>query len=131
MATQQKDAILTEEEYRRAAERIWELFDAEPGTPEGEEFEDLAAQVEAYEEIHYPIEPPSPAGCIRVRLEDFELSEEALVPVIGSRAAVTAVLAGERELTPLMAADLSEWLMIPVDLLLPGRGGKASVLAGE
>lgn len=123
MATQQKDAILTEEEYRRAAERIWELFDAEPGTPEGEEFEALAAQVEAYEEIHYPIEPPSPAGCIRVRLEDFELSEEALVPVIGSRAAVTAVLAGEQELTPLMAADLSEWLMIPVDLLLPGRSG--------
>lgn len=123
MAIQQKDAILTEEEFQRAAERIWELFGAEPGTPEREELETLWDLAEAYEEIHYPIEPPSPAGCIRVRLEDFELSEEALVPVIGSRAAVTAVLAGEQELTPLMAADLSEWLMIPVDLLLPERSG--------
>ncbi len=128
MVIQQKeailtDAILTEEEYRRAAERIWELFDAEPGTPEGEEFEALAAQVEAYEEIHYPIEPPPPGTCIRVRLEDLDLSEEAPVSVIGSRAAVTAVLAGERELTPLMAADLAEWLMIPMNLLLPGGKG--------
>lgn len=123
MAIQQQTAILTEEEFQWAAERIWELFGAEPGTPEREELDTLWDLAEAYEEIHHPIEPPSPAGAIRVRLEDFELSEDALSSIIGSREAVAAVLAGEQELTPLMAADLSEWLMIPVDILLPGRKG--------
>ena len=119
MITEQQ-AILTEEEFQWAAERIWELFGAEPGTPEREELDFLWDLAETYEDIHYPIEPPPPGACIRVRLEDLELSEAALVSVMGSQDAVTAVLAGERELTPLMAADLAEWLMIPMNLLLPG-----------
>ncbi len=45
-----------ESDYKTALKRIESLFDvAEPGTPEGDELERLAALVEEYEEKHFPI----------------------------------------------------------------------------
>ncbi len=38
-----------------ALKRIEAIFDAKPGTPEGDELEQLASFVEAYEEEHYSI----------------------------------------------------------------------------
>ncbi|MGR5118130.1 hypothetical protein ACPV5S_01335 [Vibrio astriarenae] len=47
---------ISESDYKTALKRIESLFDAaEPGTPEGEELERLAAMVEEYEEKHFPI----------------------------------------------------------------------------
>ncbi|MCU7986550.1 MULTISPECIES: hypothetical protein [unclassified Shewanella] len=45
----------SEIDYRMALIRIEALFDAEPGSPEGDELELLVSFVEAYEEEHYPI----------------------------------------------------------------------------
>lgn len=45
----------SERDYRVALERVGVIFDAEPGTPEGAELEQLALFVEEYEEKHYPI----------------------------------------------------------------------------
>lgn len=46
----------SESDYKAALKRIESLFDAaEPGTPEGDELERLAALVEEYEEKHFPI----------------------------------------------------------------------------
>ena len=44
----------SENEYRMVLKRIEAIFDAEPGTPEGDELEKLATWVEAYEEEHFP-----------------------------------------------------------------------------
>lgn len=52
--------IRTDQDHDLALARIGELFDAEMGTPEGDELDILATLVEAYEEHHYPIEPPTP-----------------------------------------------------------------------
>ncbi len=47
---------ISESDYKAALKRIESLFDAaEPGTPEGDELESLAALVEEYEEKHFPI----------------------------------------------------------------------------
>ncbi|EKA7351681.1 hypothetical protein OL320_003764 [Vibrio vulnificus] len=47
---------LSESDYNAALKRIESLFDAaEPGTPEGDELERLAALVDEYEEKHFPI----------------------------------------------------------------------------
>ncbi len=43
----------SESDYRMALERIEAIFDAEPGTPEGNELENLASFVEEYEEKHF------------------------------------------------------------------------------
>lgn len=47
--------MYTEDEYRAALERMNEIFDAEEGTIEGREADILMRQIEAYEDVHYPI----------------------------------------------------------------------------
>lgn len=47
---------ISESDYGAALKRVESLFDAtEPGTPEADELERLAALVEEYEEKHVPI----------------------------------------------------------------------------
>ena len=46
---------MTEPEYLAALNEIWELFDAEPGTPEAERLVALINKVEKYEDEHYPM----------------------------------------------------------------------------
>ena len=118
MATEQQ-TILTEEEYWQAAERIWELFHAEPGTPEGDEFEALAALVEAYDAIHCPMKDLTPVAAIEFRMDQANLTLDDLAPCIGSRELAAAVLAGHQEITPAMAQALYDRLDIDILDLLP------------
>ena len=118
MATEQQ-TILTEEEYWQAAERIWELFHAEPGTPEGDEFEALAALVEAYDAIYYPMKDPSPVGAIEFRMDQANLTLDDLAPCLGGRELAAAVLAGQQEITSAMAQALYDRLDIDILDLLP------------
>lgn len=43
-------SITTEADYYAALARIYDIFDAKPGTPEGDELSALLDAVEAYEE---------------------------------------------------------------------------------
>jgi len=61
--------IKTEEEYDLALERLNKLFDAKPGTNEGDELEVLALIVEDYENKHYPIDPPDPVEAIKFKMD--------------------------------------------------------------
>ena len=49
--------IKTEEEYEEALAKVEELWEAEPGSPEGKLLVKLITLVEAYEEKHHPILP--------------------------------------------------------------------------
>lgn len=111
--------IQTEEEYRWVAERIWELFDAEPGTPEGAELVALWDLAEAYEAIHYPMQDPTPVAAIEFRMDQANLTLEDLAPCLGGRETAAAVLAGRQEITPAMAQALYERLEIDIIDLLP------------
>jgi len=50
--------IQNEQEYQAALERLELIFDAVPGSEESIELEQLSKAVEAYENIHYPIDLP-------------------------------------------------------------------------
>ena len=63
------DPIRTEEEYEVALARIYEIFHAALGTPEGDELENLVDLVERYEDEHYPIDPPSPEEGIEFHID--------------------------------------------------------------
>ena len=121
----QLQPILTEAEYQRALARLYALFDSEPGTPQGDELAALADVVAAYEDIHCPIPDPPPGAFIEYELERLALTPEALIPAIGSRETVAAVLAGQQEVTPAMADALYELLDIDVRDLLPQAAGVA------
>ena len=47
--------LQSEAEYEAALDRIWTLWEAEPGTPEDAELEALIQAVTVYEDKHYPI----------------------------------------------------------------------------
>ena len=58
----QTKLIKTNGDYQRALARIEELFDAEPGTDEGDELDLLATLVELYEKQIFPIDLPDPVS---------------------------------------------------------------------
>lgn len=64
--------IKTDADYGAALARLEELFDAEPDTPEGDEFELWAVLISAYEEKEFPIDPPDPRAAIRFRAEQAD-----------------------------------------------------------
>ncbi len=117
-------SIRTEEEYEAALARIDEIFDAETGTPEGEELDELADLVESYEDKHYPIGMSDPISAIEFRMDQANLSQRDLIPYIGSSAMVAEVLSGKREITLSMARALHEHLGIPADVLLQSPGAQ-------
>ena len=114
--------IKTEEDYQQALDRIDQLMEAEPGTPEGDELEVLAALVEMYEGRHFPIDPPDPIEAIKFRMEQSGLTQKDLVPYIGSKSKVSEVLSGKRALTLSMMRALNIHLGIPAEVLLRESG---------
>src|SRR5438128_4884424 len=115
-------AIRTEADYEASLARIDALMDAEPGTPEGEELDVLTDIVEHYEEKHVAMGFPSPVAAIEFRMEQAGLTQRDLVPFIGSRAKVSEVLSGKRQLTMAMARALHEHFGIPAEVLLQDAG---------
>jgi HTH-type transcriptional regulator/antitoxin HigA len=115
--------IRSDADHREALARVDALMDAAPGTPEGDELDVLVDLIEHYESKRLPLGQPSPAAALRFRMEQAGLTPRDLVPLIGSVAEVSAILAGKRELTLSMARALHEELGIPAEALLAAPGG--------
>lgn len=109
--------IRTQEDYEAACNRIDQIFQAEPGTPEEDEFEILATLVEKYEEDHFPIGKPHPIEAIKIRMENLGLDRKDLEDLIGSKSRVSEILSRRRPLTLPMVQRLSEKLGLPVEVL--------------
>lgn len=115
--------IKSEEDYNIALNRIEEIFDAKPGTPEFDEMELLVRLVEIYEDEKYPISAPDPISAIKFRMEQQGLKSKDLIPYIGSKSKVSEVLSGKRALSLNMIRKLNEGLGIPAEALIkePGK----------
>jgi len=119
--------IKSERDYQKALKLIETLMDARPNTPEGDMLDVLATLVEAWEEQHYPIDPPDPIEAIRFAMEQRGLSRHDLEPLIGSRARVAEILNYKRTLTLPMIRRLHDRLGIPADVLIrPSRRNSAA-----
>ena len=110
--------IRTDEEYRAALMEIERLWDARPGTAEGDHVEVLATLAEAYEAQHHPVPAPDPIAAIEFMMEQKGLTRRDLEPAIGSRGRVSEVLNRKRPLTLPMVRSLSVLLDIPTDVLV-------------
>jgi len=109
--------IKTEADYEAALKDIEGLFDAEPGTPEGDRLDILITLVEAYEDEHYDIPAPDPVEAIFYYMESRGLTRADLEPFIGSRARVSEILNRKRPLTLAMIQRLHR-LGIPAEVLI-------------
>lgn len=116
MLTLQK--VTNEREHAVAMARIDELWEAELGTPEGDELNALVKLVVAYEKETVDIGEPDPITAIEFRLDQQGMTEDVLIPIIGSREKVAEVLAGKRKITESQAQVLHELLRVEMDLLM-------------
>ncbi len=69
--------IKTEVDYQQTLREIESLFESPPNSPEAEKLDILTTLVFAYEQEHYPIEPPSTLDGLLYLLE----SRHSGVPV--------------------------------------------------
>ena len=110
--------IRTKAAYRAALKEVERLWDAEPGTPDGDRVDVLVTLIEAYEATHYPIPAPDPIAAIEFMMEQKGLTRRDLEPAIGSRGRVPEVLNRKRPLTLPMVRELSALLQIPAEVLI-------------
>ena len=108
--------IKTEKDFKAALARLDEIFEAESGTPDGDEAELLTELIRMYEKVKYPIDLPDPVSAITFRMEQQGLKAKDLVPYIGSASKVSEVLSGQRELSKTMIRNLSTGLGIPAEI---------------
>jgi HTH-type transcriptional regulator/antitoxin HigA len=110
--------IRSEADYEAALAEIERLWGAQEGTPDGDRLDVLATLVEAYEEMHFPMDAPDPIAAIRFRLEQQGLGHRALVDVIGGRSRIYEVMHRKRALSLGMIRRLNERLGIPAEVLI-------------
>lgn len=110
--------IKTEEDYENTLAEIEQLFDAKPGTIDGDRLEILTALVEAYEDKHYSIPLPDPVEAIKYFLESRGLTRRDLELYLGSRARVSEILNRKRPLSLEMIRRLHNGLGIPAEVLI-------------
>jgi HTH-type transcriptional regulator/antitoxin HigA len=110
--------IRTKSDYRVALREVERLWDAEPGTPDGDRVEVLVTLIEAYEAKHHPIQAPDPIAAVQFMMEQKGLTRRDLEPAVGSRGRVSEVLTRKRPLTLPMVRALATLLDIPADVLV-------------
>ena len=110
--------IKTKKDYQNALDRLEVIFDARPGTTEGDELEILGILIDKYEKENYPIDFPDPIEAIKFRLEQLGYSQSDLANVVGLKSRASEILNKKRKLTLQMIRNLHETLHIPTDVLI-------------
>ena len=119
--------IRSKGDYEVAMAEIERLWGARSGTPKGDRLDILATLVDAYENEHYPMDPPDPIEAIKFRMEQRGLTRKDLADILGSRTRVAEVLNRRRGLSINMIRRLHEKLGISVEVLIrPIRTKKAA-----
>ena len=110
--------IKTEQDYIHTLERLELIFDAKPGTNEGDELEILGILLEKYENEHFPIELPDPIEAIKFRMEQLNYTQNDLAEIIGLKSRASEILNKKRKLSLDMIRKLTEKLHIPSAVLI-------------
>ncbi|MDQ8190890.1 ImmA/IrrE family metallo-endopeptidase [Roseibacillus persicicus] len=111
--------IKTTKEHEEAKRELEALMVSDPpeGSEEDEKIQLLALLIADYEKRTVTLPEVSPAEVIRYVMEDRGLKQQDLVPYIGSKARVSEILSGKRELTLKMIRALHHEFKIPLNVL--------------
>jgi len=110
--------IRIESDYQMALARLEYLFDAPVGTQESDEADILALLIDEYEKLNYPIEAPDPIEAIIIRMEEMQLKQVDLIPVLGGKNRVSEILNRRRRLTVGMIRKLEAYLNLSASMLI-------------
>ncbi|MCH8496398.1 MAG: helix-turn-helix domain-containing protein [Balneolales bacterium] len=108
----------TETDYNNALSRIDEIFEAKPGTPQGDELEVLGILIDEFEKRQFPITSPDPVEAVKFRMEQLGLTQTDLAKLIGSKSRASEILSGKRSLSLRVIRLLNQKLNIPAEILL-------------
>jgi HTH-type transcriptional regulator/antitoxin HigA len=110
--------IRTAKDYERAMKEVESLWGAKNGTPKGDRLDVLATLIDAWEAVHFPMDPPDPIEAIKFRMEQQGLTRKDLEGIIGTRARIAEVLDRKRSLSIAMIRRLNAELNIPAEILI-------------
>lgn len=110
--------IKTKKDYQNALARLEVIFDAKPGTPQGDEMEVLGMLIDKYEQKNDPIDFPDPIEAIKFRMEQLGYSQSDLANLVGLKSRASEILNKKRKLTLDMIRNLHDTLNIPTDVLI-------------
>jgi HTH-type transcriptional regulator/antitoxin HigA len=110
--------IRTAEDYELTLQRIEDIFDAEPSSPDADELEVLSILVEDYENKNFPIDLPSPLAAIEFRMDQLGMKQNDLARILGSRSHTSEILSGKRSLSINQIRILHRELGIPTSILI-------------
>jgi HTH-type transcriptional regulator / antitoxin HigA len=113
--------IRTPADLAKAKARLRELLNANEAGSHDDEIEVLSTLAEQFEKSHALVDAPLPVAAIKFRMEEMGLTPRRLEPFIGSRARVSEVLSGKRQLSIDMIRSLHEGLGIPYESLMSER----------
>lgn len=98
--------------------RLELLFDAKPGTKEGDELEVLSILIEKYEDEFFPVDLPDPVEAILFRMEQLGYNQVDLAKIVGQKSRASEILSKKRKLSLSMIRQIHEKLHIPTDVLI-------------
>jgi len=110
--------IKTEKDYNQALERLEIIFEAKPGSPEGDELEVLGILIDQFENEKFPIGLPDPIEAIKFRMEQMGYNQTDLANIVGLKSRASEILNRKRKLSLEMIRQLHESLHIPTDVLI-------------
>ena len=116
--------IQTKQQYDDAIKRIEELYQlTDESTPADDpkmiELDRLGQEVEAYEEIHFPISKPSLLAVMKLRMYEMGITQKRLAEMLHlSPARISGVLSGKYDPSLKTAREISKTLNIDSDVVL-------------
>jgi HTH-type transcriptional regulator/antitoxin HigA len=110
--------IKTKKDYQSALARLEVIFDAKPGSKQGDELEILSILIEKYENDHFPIDMPDPIEAIKFRMEQLGYNQNDLAKLVGLKSRASEILNRKRKLTLEMIRQLHAGLNIPTQVLI-------------
>lgn len=110
--------IKNETDYNKALQRLEVIFDATPGTSEGDELEILGILISQYENEQFRIDLPDPVEAIKFRMEQLGYNQSDLAEIIGQKSRASEILSRKRKLSLEMIRRIHDKLHIPTEVLI-------------
>ncbi len=110
--------IKNKTDYQKALNRLELIFDAKPGTVQGDELDILSLLIDKYEQERFPVGFPDPVEAIKFRMEQLGYTRADLEKIVGRKSRVSEILNKKRRLTLDMIRNLHHSLNIPTEVLI-------------
>jgi HTH-type transcriptional regulator / antitoxin HigA len=112
--------IRSQADYDAAVAEIERLWDAEPGTDDGDKLDILATLVEKYENDRWPIDTSrvDPIDMLNYLIDEGGHTQAELAELLGSRSRASEILNRRRALTVEMIHKISTEWKVPAELLI-------------